>query len=171
MQRQAAQCCPHTRLCTAPSLCELMSAAVDAMDAVNASAAGGVGLIVCPSGASRLSSGQCLSSSVSASSSAGGWSEWVGDWWLIPLLVVLVVLCERLYSVCRHQLSSRSSSVDSSQFSVLQQTDAGDAMDDSDDDDVGLHQDGLTDSDTGHTQHTQPAHSPAAGAATTSAAR
>ena len=72
----------------------------------------------------------------------------MGDWWLIPVLVVLVVLVERCYTLCRRHLSSGNSSVDSSQFSALGQSEAGDGLDDDDgDDDVELHEYGLSESD------------------------
>ena len=78
----------------------------------------------------------------------------MGDWWLIPVLVLLVVAGERLYSVCRRHFASRGGSVDSSQFSALQTVDTADGMDDEADGGAELIENGLSDSETDERHHT-----------------
>ena len=119
--------------------------------------AGGLMSFGCQFGES-LVNGQCVSSGLSRSvgSADSWWSEWLGDWWIIPVLVVLVVLGERLYSLCRRHMSSRSGAVDSSEFSALQQSEAGEGADE-DEDDVELHY-GMSESDAEDTAHKHNKH-------------
>ena len=99
-----------------------------------------------------LANGQCILSESErslVSSLGGGRGGWWSDWWLIPILVLLVVLSERAYSLCRRRLSRGSGSVDSSEFSALQQSEGGDGAEDEDEAEL---QYGLSDTDAGEQQ-------------------
>jgi len=123
------------------------------------SASGGLLELGCPGGQVLLSSGHCGSAADRSSNTAAGngWSDWIGDWWLIPLLVVLVVLCERSYTLCRRHIATRSGSVDSSEFSALQQIDTADGMDDEDEE---VNDNGLSDNEADE-RHSTSNHSTA----------